>query len=322
MRKESIMAKILAIGEIINGKMRKSSKEVVSVAKKLSGSASAVLIGENATGFAKELAAFGADTIYAGDLKDFSGQAYAEAVASIVKSKGYDVVLIPHGNTGREISARLGALLDTGVVSDVVELAMEGDSVVCKRPVYSGKAYVKMKVVGTPQIITIRGNTQGISESAGAGNVESISVNASGDKAKQTNYVAQISSRIPAAEADIVVSGGRGLKSKENFVLVEELADILGAGVGASRAPVDAEWVEPNMQIGQTGQTVSPNVYIALGISGAIQHLAGMGSSKFIISVNKDPDAPIFKVSSLGVVDDLFKVVPTMKDELKTLLGK
>lgn len=316
------MANILAIGEIINGKMRKSSKEVVSVAKKLSGSASAVLIGEGASESAKELAAFGADTVYASDTKEYSGQAYAEAIAAIIKDKGFDVVLIPHGNTGRELSARLGAILDTGVVSDVVELSMEGDSVVCKRPVYSGKAFVKMKVTASPQIITIRGNTQGIEENAGSGNIESISVDVSVDKAKQTNYVAQTGDRIPAAEADIVVSGGRGLKSKENFALVEELADILGAGVGASRAPVDAEWVEPNMQIGQTGQTVSPNVYIALGISGAIQHLAGMGSSKYIISVNKDPDAPIFKVSTLGVVDDLFKIVPTMKEELKTLLGK
>lgn len=316
------MANILSIGEIINGKMRKSSKEMVSVAKKLSGSASAVLIGEGASESAKELAAVGADTVYASDIKEYSGQAYAEAIAALIKDKGFDVVLIPHGNTGRELSARLGAILDTGVVSDVVELSMEGEAVVCRRPVYSGKAFVKMKVTGSPQIITIRGNTQGIEENAGAGNVESISVDVSVDKAKQTNYVPQTGDRIPAAEADIVVAGGRGLKSKENFAMVEELADILGAGVGASRAPVDAEWVEPNMQIGQTGQTVSPNLYIALGISGAIQHLAGMGSSKFIVSVNKDPDAPIFKVSTLGVVDDLFKVVPTMKEELKTLLGK
>ncbi|MDH5721101.1 MAG: electron transfer flavoprotein subunit alpha/FixB family protein [Spirochaetia bacterium] len=314
------MANILAIGEISGGALKKASKEVVSVGKKF-GDVSAVLIGENASSLAKELIAFGADTIYTADIKEYAGDVYAKAIAELVKSKSIDIIFIPHSQTGREISARLGAVLNAGVISDAVELKDEGDSIIVKKPVYSGKCFVEMKAKSNPQIITIRPNSQGIVENAGAGNIENISVDMSSAKVKMLSFEAASSERIPLSEADIVISGGRGMKSGENFKLLEEFADQVKAGIGASRAAVDSDWVEHNLQVGQTGQTVSPNVYIAVGISGAIQHLAGMGSSKYIVAINKDPDAPIFKVATYGIVDDLFNVMPAFNEEIKKIRG-
>lgn len=316
------MANILAIGEVSGGNLKKASREMVSTGKKLAGSVSAVLIGQGASGLAAELAKHGADTIYTADVDNYSGEAYAKAIAALVKDKGFDVILIPHSWTGRDISARLGALLDAAVVSDAVEIKDEGGQMTILKPVYSGKAYVRMKSKDAIQIVTIRPNSQTTEENAGGGATETISVDMSDIKAKEIEFKAQAGERVSLSEADVVISGGRGMKGPEHFKLIDDLADLLNAGIGASRAAVDAGWVDHTLQIGQTGQTVSPNLYIALGISGAIQHMAGMGSSKFIVAVNKDADAPIFKVTTLGVVDDLFKVVPPFTEEVKSITGK
>ncbi|RME88495.1 MAG: electron transfer flavoprotein subunit alpha/FixB family protein [Candidatus Hydrogenedentota bacterium] len=315
------MANYLVVGEVDKGNLKKASKEAVSTAKKIFGSASAVLIGEGASSVAAELGKYGADTIYAGDVNEYNGEAYAKAIAQLVKDKGFDVILIPHSWVGRDISARLGALLDAAVISDAVEIKLEGDRVVIKKPVYSGKAFAELKCRTPIQIVTFRPNSQGIEEQAGSGNVENINVDFGGVKTKLISVKESGGERVPLTEADIVVSAGRGIKGPENMKLIEDLADLLGAGVGASRAVVDAGWCDHTLQIGQTGQTVSPTLYIAVGISGAIQHLAGMGSSKYIVAINKDPDAPIFKVSTYGVVDDLFKVVPAMQEEIRKLKG-
>lgn len=316
------MPKILAIGEIANGQLKKASREVTSVGKKLAGSVSTVLIGQGASGAAGELAKYGADTIYTGESSAYNGEAYAKAIADLVKSKGYEVVLIPHSWSGRDISARIATLLGTSVISDATEITLDGDRLKIKKPVYSGKAFVQLKVKANPQVVTFRPNSQQITESAGAGKTESITVDASASKAVQIKYETKGGTRVSLTEADVVVSAGRGIKGPEHFSMVEQLADIMGAGVGATRAVVDANWCDHTLQIGQTGQTVSPTLYIAVGISGAIQHMAGMGSSKYIVAINKDPDAPIFKVATYGVVDDLFGVVPAMQSELKTVLGK
>lgn len=316
------MPKILAVGEIANGQLKKAAKEVTSVGKKLAGSVSTVLIGQGAAGAAAEVAKFGADTIYTGEIATYNGEAYAKAIADLVKSKGYEIVLIPHSWTGRDVSARVATLLGTSVISDATELKLDGDRLKIKKPVYSGKAFVQLAVKANPQVVTFRPNSQQITEAAGAGKTETITVDASGSKAKQVKYETKGGTRVSLTEADVVVSGGRGIKGPENFPMVEKLADVLGAGVGATRAVVDAGWCDHTLQIGQTGQTVSPTLYIAVGISGAIQHMAGMGSSKYIVAINKDPDAPIFKVATYGVVDDLFGVVPAMQDEIKSVLGK
>jgi electron transfer flavoprotein alpha subunit len=315
------MAKILAVGEIAGGVLRKASRETTSVGKKL-GTVSTVLIGSGAAAGAPEVAKHGADKVYVGEIATYNGEAYAKAIADLVKGKGYEIVILPHSWIGRDISSRIATLLNTGVISDAVEISLDGDRVKIRKPVYSGKAFVSLKVKASPQVVTIRPNAHAIADSAGAGAVENITVDAGASKAKQVKFEAKSGSRVSLTEADIVVSGGRGIKGPENFPLIEQLADILGAGVGATRAVVDAGWCDHTLQIGQTGQTVSPKLYIAVGISGAIQHMAGMGSSKFIVAINKDPDAPIFKVSTYGIVDDLFNVLPPLKEELKAALGK
>ena len=315
------MAKILAVGEIAGGVLRKASRETTSVGKKL-GDVSTVLIGSGAAAGAAEVAKHGAATVYVGEIATYNGEAYAKAIADIVKGKGYEIVILPHSWIGRDISSRIATLLNTGVISDATDISMDGDRVKIRKPVYSGKAFVSLKVKSSPQVITIRPNAHPIAESAGAGAVENITVDAGASKAKQVKFEAKSGSRVSLTEADVVVSGGRGIKGPENFPLIEQLADILGAGVGATRAVVDAGWCDHTLQIGQTGQTVSPKLYIAVGISGAIQHMAGMGSSKYIVAINKDADAPIFKVSTYGIVDDLFNVLPPLKDELKAALGK
>lgn len=316
------MPKVLAVGEIDNGQLKKSSREITSVGKKLAGSVDTVLLGKGAADLVGEVAKYGADTVYTGDTEEYNGETYAKTIANLVKDKGYEIVLIPHSWTGRDISSRIATLLETAVISDSVEAKLDGDKVEILKPVYSGKAYVRLKLKTSPQVITIRPNSQGMEENAGEGKAEEVTVDSSEVKSKMTSYSSQGGDRVALTEADIVVSGGRGIKGPENFgPYIEELADILGAGVGATRAIVDAGWVDHTLQIGQTGQTVSPNLYIAVGISGAIQHMAGMGSSKFIVAINKDPDAPIFKVATYGLVEDLFKVVPPMKDELKAVLS-
>jgi electron transfer flavoprotein alpha subunit len=316
------MANILAVGEIAGGVLKKASRETTSVAKRLGGSVSAVLIGSGAAAGAPELAKHGADTVYVGEIATYNGEAYAKAIADLVKAKGFDIVILPHSWIGRDISPRIATLLNTGVISDATEISMEADRVKIRKPVYSGKAFVNLKLKSSPQVVTIRPNAHPISEAPGAGTVENITVDASASKAKEVKFEAKGGTRVSLTEADIVVSAGRGIKGPENLPLIEQLADILGAGVGATRAVVDAGWCDHTMQIGQTGLTVSPNLYIAVGISGAIQHMAGMGSSKYIVAINKDADAPIFKVATYGIVDDLFNVVPPLKEELKAALGK
>ncbi|MBV6494308.1 MAG: Electron transfer flavoprotein subunit alpha [Turneriella sp.] len=316
------MAKILAVGEISGGVLKKASRETTSVAKKLGGEVAAILIGSGAAAGAPEVAKHGAETVYVGEIATYNGEAYAKAIADVVKNNGFEIVILPHSWIGRDISSRIATLLNTGVISDAVELSMDGDRVKIRKPVYSGKAFVTLKVKSSPQVVTIRPNAHPIADAAGAGKIENISVDAATSKAKQIKFEASGGTRVSLTEADIVVSAGRGIKGPENFPLIEQLADLLGAGVGATRAVVDAGWCDHTLQIGQTGQTVSPNLYIAVGISGAIQHLAGMGSSKYIVAINKDPDAPIFKVATYGVVDDLFNVLPPLKEELKAALGK
>lgn len=316
------MAKVLAVGEIAGGVLKKASRETTSVGHRLGGTVSTVLIGSGAAAGAPEVAKHGADTVYVGEIATYNGEAYAKAIADLVKAKGYEIVILPHSWIGRDISSRIATHLNTGVISDATDIAMDGDRVKIRKPVYSGKAFVSLKVKANPQVVTIRPNAHPIADTAGAGKVENITVDAAASKAKQTKFEAKGGTRVSLTEADIVVSGGRGIKGPENFPLIEQLADILGAGVGATRAVVDAGWCDHTLQIGQTGQTVSPNLYIAVGISGAIQHMAGMGSSKFIVAINKDPDAPIFKVATYGVVDDLFNVLPPLKEELKAALGK
>lgn len=310
---------ILAVAELKGDSLKKISKELVSAGQKLGGPVTALLI--NGTDeHAKELFSAGADTVVKASASDYSPQAWANIAVEVAKSKDAKIVLAPHSIQGKDFAGRAAIKLDGVLVADVVELSGSADSAELKKPIYSGKAFANIKV-SSPAVITIRPNSQEIISHSGPETIESADANGGDVSDKLTDIDASGGNKVQLADAPIIVSGGRGIKGPENWPVLQELCDTIGAALGASRAAVDAGWIPHAHQVGQTGKTVSPNCYIACGISGAIQHLAGMGSSRYIVAINKDPDAPIFKVATYGIVDDLFKVVPAVTAEFKKVLG-
>ena len=319
------MSNVFVVGEIKDGELKKISRELTSAARKiadtLGGQVEVLLIGAGAEKFAGDLGAVGADKVLTANVGDFNAEAYANVIAETVKAKKPTVVLMPHTGYGKDYSPRVAVKIGAGIVADVVGLSVDGGKVVAKKPIYSGKAYANIKVTTDIQAFTVRPNSQELGSKAGAGAVEPVSAGAGDVKVKITGTELSGGSKIQLTEASIIVSGGRGMKGPENFPMLQSLADLLGAALGASRAAVDSGWISHSHQVGQTGKTVSPNCYIACGISGSIQHMAGMGSSKYIVAINKDPEAPIFKVATYGVVADLFEVVPALTAEFKKVLG-
>ncbi|MBK8398246.1 MAG: electron transfer flavoprotein subunit alpha/FixB family protein [Leptospiraceae bacterium] len=319
------MSNVFVVGEIKDGELKKISRELTSAARKiadtLGGQVEVLLIGAGAEKFAGDLGAVGADKVLTADAGDFNAEAYANIISENVKAKKPSVVLMPHTGYGKDYSPRVAVKIGAGIVADVVGLSVDGGKVIGKKPIYSGKAYANIKVTTDIQAFTVRPNSQELGSKAGAGAVEAAAAGAGDVKVKVTGTELSGGSKIQLTEASIIVSGGRGMKGPENFPMLQSLADLLGAALGASRAAVDSGWISHSHQVGQTGKTVSPNCYIACGISGSIQHMAGMGSSKYIVAVNKDPEAPIFKVATYGVVADLFEVVPALTAEFKKVLG-
>jgi len=324
------MSKILVFAEQRNGQLKSYALEAISEGKRLAqaaGSDLAVcLIGSGIAGLSAQAAAYGADKVLLADdgaLASYAPTAYAQLLADALDSSGAEVVVLSSSAMGRELAALLAAKAGASLLSDVVETQWDGDHLIVKRPVYAGKAFLKVAVRRTPVVVTLRPNVFAASEMGGAGAVENMAINL-GDGASTvsiTDTSLKDSGRPELTEASIIVSGGRGMGGPENYNVIEALADSLGAAVGASRAAVDAGWRPHADQVGQTGKTVSPNLYIACGISGAIQHLAGMSSSKCIVAINTDPEAPIFKVADYGIVGDLFEVVPVLNKSVKDLLG-
>jgi len=318
----------LIVAEVQKGEIKKAAYEIASKAKAMGGEVAAVIVGSGVAALAPNLAKFGADKIFvvdAPDYKDYVTEAYVQAVAAVVDKVKPSVILVAASAQGKDLTPALAARLKVGSISDVVDLNLEGAKVVAKRPMYAGKAYVMVEAAADPQIISVRPNSFSAKEAAGAGAVENVAVALDASKIKIAVKSVEIAAtkEPDQTEAEIIVSGGRGMKGPENFVMLEELAKVLGptATTGASRAAVDAGWRGHSYQVGQTGKTVSPNLYIAAGISGAIQHLAGMGTSKVIVAINKDPEAPIFTKADFGVVDDLFKVIPALTAEVKAIKG-
>jgi len=310
---------VLAVAELKAGELKKISKELVSAGRKLSDQVVALLInGEDE--HAKELFAAGADIVVKNGTSDYSPEGFANVAAAVAKEKGAQVVLLPHSVQGRDYAGRVAVQLNASLAADVVEIGGKEGAVEAKKPVYSGKAYATVQMNG-PAVLTIRPNSQEIISHSGPETIEASDAGPGDVKAPVENMEQSGGSQMTLADAPIIVSGGRGIKGPENWPLLQELCDTIGAALGASRAAVDAGWIAHAHQVGQTGKTVSPNCYIACGISGAIQHLAGMGSSKVIVAINKDPEAPIFKVATYGVVDDLFEVVPALTEEFKKVLG-
>jgi electron transfer flavoprotein alpha subunit len=319
------MAVILTLAEHRDGKLRRASLEAVAEAGRLAGSLGAsvvsVVIGSGVSGLATELGHYGAARVHVFDdplLGAYATEVWARALAQVIAATQPTVVLIPFTALGKDLAPRLAAKLGAGLVSDCVALAVKQGRLEARRPMYAGKSFATVAWEGEPQMATLRPNVFALSAADTSKSTEVVkeSVDASA-RAKVTAVKATAEGKLELSEAQVIVSGGRGLKGPEHFHLVQELGDALGAAVGASRAVVDAGWVDHQMQVGQTGKTVSPSLYIACGISGAIQHLAGMSSSKVIVAINKDADAPIFKVANYGILGDAFEVLPKLTQAAK-----
>ncbi|WP_326825271.1 electron transfer flavoprotein subunit alpha/FixB family protein [Streptosporangium sp. NBC_01756] len=313
------MSEILVLVEHVEGQVKKVTLELLTLARKL-GTPSAVWTGPGYSPDAKaRLAEYGAEKIYladSADIADYVVAPKAELLAQLVSEKSPAAVLVAATAEAKEIAGRLAIKIDSGVLTDVVGLQ---DGLVAEQSIFGGGVNVQSRVTkGTP-IVAVRPNATPIEAAAGAGAEEQVSVTVS-EAAKGARVVERVKeekgARPELTEAAIVVSGGRGVGSAENFSIIEKLADSLGAAVGASRAATDAGWYPHQFQVGQTGKTVSPQLYIAAGISGAIQHRAGMQTAKTIVAINKDPEAPIFELADFGVVGDLNQVVPQLTDEV------
>ncbi|MCA8943638.1 MAG: electron transfer flavoprotein subunit alpha/FixB family protein [Planctomycetes bacterium] len=327
------MTTIAVIAEARSGHLKKPSLEAVTAAKELAEKAggatvTALIVGSGLGAAKQELAASGADHVVAIDseaLANYSGDGYAKVLVDALKELAPAAILAAHSAMGRDLAPRIAAALDTGLVSDATALHFEGGKYGATKPVFAGKAYKKSMFDSQPFMATIRPNNWE-AHTGGSADVKDASTSLSaGDlKAVVKELIAAATDRVPLQEASVVVAGGRGLKGPEHFHLVEELAAAFGPGVaavGASRAVVDAGWREHREQVGQTGKVVSPTLYIAIGISGAIQHLAGMRTSRYIVAINKDANAPIFKEADWGIVGDAFEVVPALTDAVKSAVG-
>lgn len=319
------MTDILVVGEIAEGTLRKNTLSAVRFAREVAeatgGAFDIVVAGEGASAAADEAAKYGARKVLKAEAEGgYVAEKIAATVAQVAKDGGYGVVVSTAGTTGKDLMPRVAAKLEAGVASDIASVSAEGGKLVYRRPMYAGNVFGYATVESPIQVVTVRQTEfEAAEESGGSSPVEDVELVAD-PAAARVEFVSletQKSERPELTDADIVVSGGRALKSAENFgSVLEPLVDALGAAMGASRAACDAGYVPNDLQVGQTGKVVAPKLYIAVGISGAIQHLAGMKDSKVIVAINKDEDAPIFQVADYGLVSDYKTAIPELMDEL------
>jgi electron transfer flavoprotein alpha subunit len=321
------MSQILVFTEFANGQLKKGALELLSAARKSGMKIQALALGSGAKGLADALGKEGVDEAYLGDNEAFdkyNPELFTETVASVLQAKMPAVVLASSTMLARDLFPRVAAKLNTGVASDCTELEISGSGdVKARRPMYAGKCTAEVAFENSPiKMVLMRPNQLAVVASAAAKTpaVEEVAAPAKDLRTLIKEVAKGTSGKLDLTEANIIVSGGRGMKEPANFKMLEDLADVLGATVGASRAVVDAGWVPHGMQVGQTGKTVAPSLYIACGISGAIQHLAGMSGSKVIVAINKDANAPIFQKATYGIVGDATEVVPLLTEEFKKLL--
>ncbi len=320
------MAEVLVLVDHTDGAVKKVTAELLTFARRL-GEPSAVFIGSGFDAAKESLAQYGAAKVYVAEDAELSSYLVApaaEVLAQVVSQASPAAVLLASGAEGKEVAARLALKTGSGVLTDATDVSAEGGAITAEQPVFGGSTVVRSTVTtGTP-IITVRPNS--VAAEAAEGPAERVEVTVElSDAAKGARITDRVveekGERPELSEAAIVVSGGRGVGSGENFSVIEALADALGAAVGASRAATDAGWYPHQHQVGQTGKTVSPQLYVAAGISGAIQHRAGMQTSKTIVAINKDPEAPIFELVDFGVVGDLHQVVPAVTEKVKARKG-
>ena len=323
------MSGVLAVLEQRDGALRKVSHEVVTGARRLAdalgrSTVDAIVLAAGPVRGTDALGAFGADkviTLTNGALGAYAPEGYATTIAGRATSGGYGAVVFAASAMGKDLAPRVAAKLGVGLAQDITDLAVEGGVVTVVHPVYAGKALLKLRLTKSPAVVSLRPSVFTPVQRPRAGAAETVAVEVAAGRVRVTQVKAAEAGALDVAEAPIVISGGRGLKEPANFKVLEALAAAFGgrAAVGASRAVVDAGWRPHADQVGQTGKTVSPTLYIAVGISGAIQHLAGMRTSKVIVAINRDKDAPIFKVADYGIVGDLFEIVPRLTEEIKKL---
>lgn len=321
--------KILVLGEEREGSLRNVSFETIAAAKKISdgGEVIAVLIGETVTSFGEEMIQYGADrviTVEHENLKQYTSDGFSQAFMAVYEQENPDAIVFGHTALGKDLSPKIASKLSSGLISDVTEIEGEGDDAVYIRPIYSGKAFEKVKNKDGLLFITIRPNNIVPLEKdeSRSGDVSAVSVEVTNLRTIITEVVRKSTDGVDMSEAKVVVAGGRGVRSAEGFEPLQELADVLGGAIGASRGACDADYCDYSLQIGQTGKVITPDLYIGVGISGAIQHMAGMSNSKIIVAINKDPEAEIFKVADYGIVGDLFEVVPLLIEEFKKIQAK
>ena len=317
--------KILAILEQREGLLKKVSFEAASTASKLAKELNleveAVVAGSDVNNL-NEISKYGISKVVHlknSEFANYTSSGYTEAISNYAKESNAVCLIVGNTSLGNDLAPRLAVKLNSGCIMDCVNIQVESGDVVATRPIYAGKAFVKVKLSSDVKVFTIRPNVfKAELSDSGSASVETKEITNPNLKAKVVSFK-KSEGKLDVAEADIIVSGGRGMKGPENFNLIESLADSLGAAVGASRAVVDAGWRPHREQVGQTGKTVSPSLYVACGISGAIQHLAGMSTSKYIVAINKDKDAPIFSVADYGIAGDLFEILPVLTEEIKKI---
>ncbi|HHY20608.1 MAG TPA: electron transfer flavoprotein subunit alpha/FixB family protein [Bacilli bacterium] len=313
---------------IRDGELRNVSFEAIAAAQVVAdgGEVVATLFGESVGSLGDEMIQYGADRVVKVEnaaLKEYTTDAYQQALLQVIDSEQPEGLIIGHTAAGKDLSPRIAMKLDAGLISDAVNVENDGGDIVFTRPIYSGKAFEKKTIEEGLIFATIRPNNIPPLEKDGgrSGDVADLAVEIKDLRTTIKEIVRKSTGGVDLSEAKIVVAGGRGVKSKEGFDSLNELANLLGAAVGASRGACDAEYCDYSLQIGQTGKVVTPDLYFAIGISGAIQHLAGMSNSKVIVAINKDAEAPIFEVADYGIVGDLFDVLPILVEELKAVVG-
>ncbi len=317
---------VFAITEQRDGELRKVSLEAVSegrrVADGLGTDLTAVVLGTNIEGLGEELKKYGPDKIWVADdpaLADYTTDAYANVLAGLIQSADPAVIILGASAQGKDLAGRLAARLDAGVAMDCTAIKLDNGSLTYTRPMFGGKIVADVEIEGALQIVAIRPNVMDITEAAKDSAIDKPAVEVGEVKTAVIEKTMDTGDKIELTEADIIVSGGRGTGG--DYAAIEALAAELGAAVGASRSAVDEGWRPHSDQVGQTGKTVSPTLYVACGISGAIQHLAGMSTSKYIVAINKDEEAPIFSKADFGIAGDLFDVVPALTEEVKKVKG-
>lgn len=319
---------ILVFAEHCEGKLRKSTLEAISeslrLAQSLKTEVAVLICGSDIKGLVPEIGHYGVNKIIGIDqpeLTQYTTGTYTRTVLEAVRKVNPVAIIFSATLSGKDLAASLAAELATSVAQDCISVAVENNHFIVRRPIYAGKAIITVKILKTPAVITLRPKVFSASppDQSKTAPVEEMSIKFTSDdlRTQVKKVIFRGGKKVDLTEADIIVSGGRGMKGPEHYKILEELASLLNAAIGASRAAVDAGWRPHDDQVGQTGKTVCPTLYIACGISGAIQHLAGMSSSRYIMAINKDSEAPIFKVANYGIVGDLFEIVPALTEAIR-----